>query len=91
VDTTDTPGLIVYPNPSADYFTLVLPQRQFGNITLTIFNSMGMKMSEYSAESVEDIPLRIEVSDLEGGIYILQVRNRSSKTTDRARFVVVRR
>ena len=91
VDTTDTPGLIVYPNPSADYFTLVLPQRQFGNITLTIFNSMGMKMSEYSAESVEDIPLRIDVSALKGGIYILQVRNRSSKMTDRARFVVVRR
>jgi hypothetical protein len=91
VDTTDTPGLIVYPNPSADYFTLVLPQRQFGNITLTIFNSMGMKMSEYPAESVEDIPLRIDVSDLEGGTYILQVRNRSSKMTDRARFVVVRR
>ena len=91
VDTTDTPGLIVYPNPSADYFTLVLPQRQFGNITLTIFNSMGMKMSEYSAESVEDIPLRIDVSALKGGIYILQVRNRSSKMTDRARIVVVRR
>ena len=91
VDTTDTPGLIVYPNPSADYFTLILPQRQFGNITLTIFNSMGMKMSEYSAESVEDIPLRIDVSALKGGIYILQVRNRSSKMTDRARFVVVRR
>jgi hypothetical protein len=91
VDTTDTPGLIIYPDPAENSFTLVLPSRQFGKVNIMIFNSMGIKMADFIEDAVEDGPLRIDISDLEGGVYILQVRNRSSKETDRSRFVVVRR
>lgn len=91
VDTTDTPGLIIYPDPAENSFTLVLPSRQFGKVNIMIFNSMGQKMTDFTEDAVEDSPLNIDISKLEGGVYILQVRNRSSKATDRARFVVVRR
>lgn len=91
VDTTDTPGLIIYPDPVENSFTLVLPARQFGRINIVIFNSMGVKMADFPEEASEDHPLNINVSDLPGGIYILQVRNKTSKATDRARFVVVRK
>lgn len=91
VDTTDTPGLIIYPDPAENNFTLVLPARQFGKVNIKIFNMMGIKMADFIEDAIEDNPLNIDVSNLEGGIYILQVRNRSSKVTDRARFVVVRR
>ncbi len=91
VDTTDTPGLIIYPDPAENNFTLVLPARQFGKVNIMIFNMMGIKMAEFTEDAVEDNPLNIDVSGLEGGIYVLQVRNRSSKATDRALFVVVRR
>ena len=91
VDTTDTPGLIIYPDPAENNFTLVLPARQFGKVNIMIFNSMGVKMTEFTEDAVEDNPLSVDISGLEGGIYILQVRNKSSKVTDRARFVVVRK
>jgi len=91
IDTTDTPGLIIYPDPAENNFTLVLPARQFGKVNIMIFNMMGVKMTDFTEDAVEDNPLNIDVSGLEGGIYVLQVRNRSSKATDRALFVVVRR
>lgn len=91
VDTTDTPGLIIYPDPVENSFTLVLPARQSGRINIVIFNSMGVKMADFPEEASEDHPLNINVSGLPGGIYILQVRNKTSKATDRARFVVVRK
>lgn len=88
VDTTDTGALIIYPDPVKEYFTLVLPERQTGEINIMIFNSMGIKMADYTAESVEDIPLKVDVSNFESGVYILQVQNRTSRVIDRARFVV---
>ncbi|HBE42966.1 MAG TPA: hypothetical protein DDW27_17535 [Bacteroidales bacterium] len=91
VDTADTPGLIIYPNPSEEQITLVLPERQFGKVNIMIFNSLGIKMVDINKKAVEDIPIRIDISDLEGGVYILQVRNSTSRMTDRALFMVVRR
>lgn len=90
-DTIDTHGLIIYPNPSEDFFTLILPERQSGKINISIFNSTGIKLADYSEVAVEDVPLKIDVSGLKEGVYILQVRNKSSGMTDRTRFVVVRK
>jgi len=91
VDTADTQGLVIYPNPSADCFTLVLPERQYGRVTITIFNFAGNKLADYSTEAEENIPLRIDISGMEQGVYILQVRNNSSGMTDRIHFVVAGR
>lgn len=91
VDTTETQGLIIYPNPSDDHFNLVLPERQYGRINIKIFSTGGLKLKDYYRESAEDMPIRINVTDLQDGIYILQVTNKSSGMTDRTCFVVVRK
>lgn len=91
IDTTDTPGPVIYPNPSTDYFNLVLPARQFGVVNIVIYNSSGIKLTDYNEEAEEDIPLQVDVRSLPDGVYILQIRNKSSKMIDRIRFVVVSR
>jgi len=87
-DTTDSRGLHIYPDPAKEYFMLVLPERQIGKINITVFNSLGVKMADYNVDSFRDIPLEVDVSRLAGGVYILQIRNRTTRLIDRARFVV---
>ncbi len=91
VDTANTPALIIYPNPSSQYLTLILPDRQYGKITVTIYKSSGLKIADFKAGAEKNIPLRIDVSGMEEGVYILQVRNNFTGMTDRTRFVVAGR
>ncbi len=41
--------------------------------------------------TTEDIPLNINVQDLPGGVYTIIIRNRATKVTDKASFVIVHR
>lgn len=87
-DTADSGGLTVFPNPSTDLISVILPPRQYGRINVMILNASGLKMADYFTEGHEGIPLSIDVSGLKDGVYILQLRNRKSGMTDRIRFVV---
>jgi len=91
VDTTDTPEIILYPNPAAEEMNAVLPEILFGRVKVTVYNAFGIKMREYYEEAAEDIPLRIDVSDMPGGVYILEINKAVTGVSERKRFVVVQR
>ncbi|NLN30417.1 MAG: T9SS type A sorting domain-containing protein [Bacteroidales bacterium] len=87
-DTTDSGGLVIFPNPSADRIYVILPPRQYGMVNVRVYSVPGLKAADYFTEGHEDIPLSIDVSGLKDGVYILQLRNSLSGMTDRIRFVV---
>jgi Zinc carboxypeptidase/Secretion system C-terminal sorting domain/Carboxypeptidase regulatory-like domain len=90
VDTV-TKTLLLYPNPAEEYIKAVLPDRQIGKINVGIYNSTGLKLTDYSVTTTEDTPLLINVKGLTGGIYSLVITNSATNVTDKSQFVVVRR
>ena len=90
VDTVPTPVPILYPNPSNESLHVVLPGRQIGDVTVTIYNSLGYKLVDYPAHTLENFPLIIDVGRLAGGVYTLIITNSATQFSDRSRFVVVR-
>jgi hypothetical protein len=90
VDTVPTPVPILYPNPSNESLRVVLPGRQIGDVTVRIYNSLGYKLADYAAYTLEGFPLIIDVSRLAGGVYTLIITNSATQFSDRSRFVVVR-
>jgi len=95
IDTVTTAGLFIYPNPANEFIKVVLPERQIGIVEVMIFNSVGINIRLNSVNSIvhttEDIPLYINVQDLPGGVYTIIIRNRATKVTDKASFVIVHR
>lgn len=89
IDTTDTSEIILYPNPVRANLNAVMPARLFGMVNVKVYNMLGVKLKDYDDEAVEDIPLRIDVTDLAGGVYVLIISNSDDGVTDRKRFVVV--
>ena len=67
-------SLTLFPNPAAVSFTLSLNDPTAGNAVVSVLNSNGIKMMEFQTPNSE-IGLRkeIPVSNLEEGIYVVQV------------------
>ena len=67
-------SLTLFPNPAAVSFTLSLNDPTAGNVVVSVLNSNGIKMMEFQTAN-SDIGLRreIPVSNLEEGIYVVQV------------------
>lgn len=91
VDSVKTPVLLLYPNPAFDYIRVVLPSRQYGLAHIRIYNILGEKLSDYYENTFEDIPVKIDVNSFSRGVYSLIITNTATNSTDRSRFVVVRR
>ena len=90
VDTVATPVLLLYPNPSNETVRIVLPDRQIGEITVRLYNSLGYLLTDYEEKSAEGFPLRIDVSNLPAGVYTVIITNKATGYSDWSRFVVVR-
>lgn len=95
IDTVSQDGLLIYPNPASEYIKVVLPGRQIGDIEVNIINYLGKRIrlnpSDNLTHSEMDVPLFIDVKDLPGGVYTIIIRNKVTKVTDKAGFVVVSR
>ena len=88
VDTTDTPVMILYPNPANESLRAVLPEELFGRVNVRIFSALGIRLRDYYDEAVEDIPLEINVRDLPDGSYTLIISSTESAALSMKRFVV---
>jgi hypothetical protein len=91
IDTVTTTDLFIYPNPANEFMKVILPERQIGIISVTIYNSMGIKLADYTEHTFEDNPLYINVQHLQGGVFTIVVTNTATKVSDKARFVIVHR
>jgi hypothetical protein len=91
IDTVTTTTLLLYPNPAEEYIKAVLPDRQIGKVNVSIYNSIGLKLADYSVTTAEDTPLLINVKGLTGGIYSLVITNTATNVIDKSQFVIVHR
>jgi hypothetical protein len=95
VDTVSTREILIYPNPANEFIKVVLPDRLVGNVGVNIFNPLGIRVMRNSINetinTIEDIPLVINIRDIPGGVYTIVITNLSTKDTGKGRFVVVHR
>jgi hypothetical protein len=95
VDTVSTREILIYPNPANEFIKVVLPDRMVGNVGVNIFNPLGIRVMRNSINetinTIEDIPLVINIRDIPGGVYTIVITNLSTKDTGKGRFVVVHR
>jgi len=67
-------SLTVYPNPATVSFSLKVNGPSEGTAIISILNSSGIKVMEFQAENMNNELLKvIPVSNLEAGIYVVQV------------------
>lgn len=68
-----TKDIAVYPNPFQDYLKIIVPNDVKDNVKLTFYNTQGKiaKTEEYRITYSDEISL--DVSDLNEGIYILEI------------------
>lgn len=63
----------VYPNPVNGAFVFVNGDASFGKSTIEIFNIAGQKISNLRADFGSNNPVKIPVTDIKTGVYILQM------------------
>ena len=66
----------VYPNPTSAKLRFNSSERSIGN-TVKIYNVLGSEVISYDLQNTHDA---IEVSSLEGGVYIYRIMDKGNKT-----------
>ncbi|MBS1646844.1 MAG: T9SS type A sorting domain-containing protein [Bacteroidetes bacterium] len=70
-----TPQISVYPNPSNGNFSIALKNYQAsGKAEVTIYDVIGKKVKTLSAETTTNAPINVNTSDLQRGLYFVEVR-----------------
>jgi len=91
VDTITVIEPLVYPNPSSTYIKAVLPPSLSGlTAKVTIIDSSGRKVYEWTESVVEDIPLFIRTGGFSPGYYTLMITVPGSTVSTATGFVVSR-
>jgi len=74
ISISGTKSLVLYPNPAAVSFALKLNEAGEGSAIISILNSSGMKVMELQAAYANyELTKEIPVSNLDAGIYVVQV------------------
>lgn len=59
----------LYPNPGSDLITVEVPERCFVPYKLSVYNSLGQRLSGYFIDRAGAIPIRVQ--DLSPGLYFV--------------------
>jgi len=73
-------GITIYPNPIADNVYIKFNTKVDGNLTIKLFNATGTLAKEIMINNNKNI-LRIPVSDLSKGIYLLTITGKEINYT----------
>ncbi len=79
-------GFEIYPNPTTDYFLVVLPDESTYD-KLLLQNSQGVLLQEII---LTESTTRVWLSDLEAGVYFVSLRSKSGVQRDPKRLAVVK-
>jgi hypothetical protein len=88
IDTSETDRPVLYPNPARGVVKAELSGNMSGHINIRIFNSAGVKLSDYDDFYTDGIPLYLNVTDLPGGIYIIRFTLKGAGRTCHGRFIL---
>lgn len=90
-DTTNPANPLFYPNPASTYTKVVLPEKIRGAVKIRMYNLAGKKVSDYDTEASDRYPVKLDVSSLPSGNYIVVFTNKATSLSCRGRIVVIRR
>jgi hypothetical protein len=90
IDTANKKTPILYPDPASTEIKAVLPHSLTGNLNIKIITLSGIIISDYNTQTVAGIPLRIDVSRLPMGTYIVVFRNRVTNISSSRKFMVIK-
>lgn len=65
----------IYPNPVKDFVTIELQSESAGTIQVSLFNILGIEIKKWETQSLYngDQKLKIDLSQLKSGVYILKI------------------
>jgi hypothetical protein len=90
IDTTDPKVPLLYPNPVSSYIMAKLPEKLNGKVNIKIISQSGVKAADYNKDFLSGYPLKIDVSGLPGGGYIIIFTNTLSGVSYRSRFIITK-
>jgi hypothetical protein len=91
VDTTNPVSPVLYPSPATTYINSKLPGVFLGPVNIKIFNWSGIKVADYNTVALAGDPLKIDVRQFSGGIYVVVFTNKLTLKTCSGRFIVTGR
>ncbi len=74
-----------YPNPASSYITFDLLKNYGKNYSIQVFNFLGKKVYEFSAEDQKTV---VNLTDFFRGIYIFQLKDPNGKIVESNKFQV---
>jgi murein tripeptide amidase MpaA len=81
---------LLYPNPAKDVLNAILPDTMAGNVRVCIINYMGIVVSDFYAQPVDNLITSIDLNSLPAGLYIAIFTNAGTKASFKGRFVIVK-
>lgn len=75
-------GMEVYPNPSADVFTVVFPRQSQGDVRLRVTDAMGRLVMDRTVTTVENMAT-LDLASASEGVYHLEVTAGATKAVQR--------
>jgi hypothetical protein len=73
-DATSKDELHIYPNPSGDYFHIELSDFDGSSVTIDLYDPLSSRIKHLEIERIGSDPLRIDVTDVPSGLYIISVK-----------------
>ena len=73
IDDISTKNIKVFPNPVRDYLTIALSDNINDNLNLAIYDFHGNMVRKIKYKGVCEDGIRINLSDLKKGIYLLEI------------------
>lgn len=72
-------GIKIFPNPTSDYFTIIVPERENKNLEITFMNNLGQLIFTKKGNSSNEYTF--DVRDLSKGIYFLTIKSTTTSST----------
>ena len=81
VNNYDNANLMIYPNPAKEWITVAASNFENENLQADIINSVGQVI--FSARINTGSNARINISQLENGLYFMVVKSNSTQSTSK--------
>lgn len=79
-DAEDYEKFVVYPNPSRDFFNMIVPDHMGNSISVRLFDLSGKVVLEVSEmDLANDRKMSLDVRDVKPGVYTLNLSNRMDR------------
>ena len=87
-DTTKVPAPFLYPNPGHGEVNVLLPEGLTGSLNVKVFGTTGKLQSDYEIDVLEGEPLKLDLSNLGPGEYIIVFTSRTKRISATGKYVI---